>query len=179
MKKVFASGTITTKKQGFHSRTRNKDKKPQIGAYQRLSLVRASEASVGDTKGRPLRVGLLQQDARPHPSHRLRPQGLSRKQTKPNSPKGSPFGEFLYLVCFPQMRWCGTKDRCWYDNEHIPRKVFHTSFLACSERKGRSAHCSGKAVFFQPSGGISFDVFPRFPIILLVADDVLIITALP
>ena len=30
------------------------------------------------------RVGLLQQDARPHPPHRLRPQGLSQNRVKPN-----------------------------------------------------------------------------------------------
>lgn len=40
-------------------------------------------------------------------------------------------------------------------------------------------HRSGKAVLFKPSGGIAVDIRPCFPIIQIIADDVLIISALP
>ena len=113
MKKVFVSGTITPKNQGFHNRTQNKDKKPQIGAYQRLSLVRASEASVGDTKGRPLRVGLLQQDARPDSSHRLRPQGLSRTAKQTELPKRFAFRGVFVIGMF------SVKVVVWYERPRV------------------------------------------------------------
>ena len=51
----------------------------------------------GSAEGDSVRVGLLQQDARPHPSHRLRPQGLIRTLIYQKIPKGSPFGIFYDL----------------------------------------------------------------------------------
>ena len=74
------------------------------------------------------RVGLLQQDDRPHPSHRLRPQGLSCTVIESKNPESFVFRDFLFLVRFSQKRWSGTKTPPWYDNGQKKPKVFRTIF---------------------------------------------------
>ena len=70
------------------------------------------------------RVGLLQQDARPHPSHRQRPQGLILA-------KFDNFWQISELLK-PRTKsanwWFSTKDFIWYENCKKKQKVFHTSF---------------------------------------------------
>ena len=74
------------------------------------------------------RVGLLQQDDRPHPPHRQGPQGLSCTVIESKNPERFAFRDFLFLVRFSQKRWSGMKNPSWYDNGQGRLKVFRTIF---------------------------------------------------
>ena len=57
----------------------------------------------GSAEGDSIRVGLLQQDDRPHPSHRLRPQGLSRTDWIKKSRKVRLSG--FFVPCTIKSSW--------------------------------------------------------------------------
>ena len=68
------------------------------------------------------RVGLLQQDARPHPSHRLRPQGLSQNRVKPNQ-ANHPAPRSRVVFIWPTMPGRAHSKQRWKENLAIfPRR---------------------------------------------------------
>lgn len=153
-------------------------------------------------------MGLLQQDAGPHPPHRQGPQGLSHITKLTKSARKFSFGYFFALVRSLLSWRIGVKDFTWYENGQKRQKVFHTSFcfslgtergifMLSMKRHGFPFTRSGEpclsvyalflcAMFafdivpiFDPTCGIVDDIFPNLLIIFLVSDHMLMISALP